>query len=216
MVFSNFVRQHWAAFRALLVLTVIVGIGYPLFIWLVAQIPGLKDKADGSIVDVGGKPVASSLIGQLFTDSDGNVAARAWDLDDDGSYDDGTGTTASRAFAAAGTYTVRLRATDDDGATNATSRSVTVVAPPPPPPPASNLLSNPSFEVNTSGWAGYQATLAREAQAGAPAGGFVAKVTRSSGTFFTIDDGARVAGRATGAACATGADAAVETRASTR
>ena len=32
----------WAALRALLVLTVIVGIAYPLFIWLVAQIPGLK------------------------------------------------------------------------------------------------------------------------------------------------------------------------------
>jgi len=72
MNISNLVRLHWAALRALLVLTVIVGIGYPLFIWLVAQIPGLKDKADGSIVDVGGKPVASRLIGQLFTDDKGN------------------------------------------------------------------------------------------------------------------------------------------------
>ena len=73
MKFSNIIRLHWAALRALLVLTVIVGIGYPLVIWLVAQIPGLKDKADGSIVDVGGKPVASRLIGQLFTDDKGNA-----------------------------------------------------------------------------------------------------------------------------------------------
>ena len=73
MKFSNIIRLHWAALRALLLLTVIVGIGYPLFIWLVAQIPGLKDKADGSIVDVGGKPVASRLIGQLFTDDKGNA-----------------------------------------------------------------------------------------------------------------------------------------------
>jgi K+-transporting ATPase ATPase C chain len=72
MTFSNLVRQHWAALRALLVFTVIVGIGYPLFIWLVAQIPGLHDKANGSIIEVDGKPVGSSLIGQLFTDSDGN------------------------------------------------------------------------------------------------------------------------------------------------
>ena len=73
MKLSNLVRQHWAAFRALLVLTVIVGIGYPLFIWLVAQVPGLRDNANGSIIEVDGKPVGSRLIGQLFTDTDGNV-----------------------------------------------------------------------------------------------------------------------------------------------
>lgn len=72
MNFSNFVRQHWAALRALLVLTVITGIAYPLFIWLVAQLPGLHDKAEGSILTVNGKPVGSRLIGQLFTDMDGN------------------------------------------------------------------------------------------------------------------------------------------------
>jgi len=73
MNFSSFVRQHWAAFRALLVLTVITGIAYPLLIWLVAQVPGLRDNANGSIIEVGGKPVGSSLIGQSFTDSDGNA-----------------------------------------------------------------------------------------------------------------------------------------------
>ena len=72
MKFSNFVRMHWAAFRALLVLTVITGLAYPLFIWLVALIPGLHDKAEGSILTVNGKPVGSRLIGQLFTDKDGN------------------------------------------------------------------------------------------------------------------------------------------------
>src|SRR5246127_946840 len=72
MKFSNFVRMHWAAFRALLVLTVITGIAYPLFIWLVAQLPGLHDKAEGSILTANGKPVGSRLIGQLFTDKDGN------------------------------------------------------------------------------------------------------------------------------------------------
>jgi K+-transporting ATPase ATPase C chain len=73
MKLSNLARQHWAALRALMVLTVIVGVAYPLFIWLVAQIPGLHDKANGSIIEANGKPVGSSLIGQSFTDSDGNV-----------------------------------------------------------------------------------------------------------------------------------------------
>jgi K+-transporting ATPase ATPase C chain len=72
MRLSNLIRQHWAALRALLVLTVITGVAYPLFIWAVAQIPGLHDKAEGSIVTVDGKPVGSKLIGQPFTDKDGN------------------------------------------------------------------------------------------------------------------------------------------------
>ncbi|HTX95777.1 MAG TPA: potassium-transporting ATPase subunit C [Mycobacterium sp.] len=72
MKLSNFVRMHWAAFRALLVLTVITGLAYPLLIWLIAQIPGLHDKAEGSILTANGKPVGSKLIGQLFTDKDGN------------------------------------------------------------------------------------------------------------------------------------------------
>src|ERR1700712_5314686 len=69
---SNIARQHWAALRALLVLTVILGLAYPVFIWLFAQVPGLRDQADGSIIEAGGNPVGSSLIGQAFTDSDGN------------------------------------------------------------------------------------------------------------------------------------------------
>jgi K+-transporting ATPase ATPase C chain len=72
MKFGNVIRQHWAALRALLVFTVILGFGYPLLIWLIAFIPGLHDKAEGSIINAGGKPVGSKLIGQLFTDSAGN------------------------------------------------------------------------------------------------------------------------------------------------
>jgi K+-transporting ATPase c subunit len=71
MKFSDFVRQHWAAFRALLVLTVITGFAYPLLIWAIGQL-WLQDKAEGSIVTVNGKPVGSRLIGQLFTDNNGN------------------------------------------------------------------------------------------------------------------------------------------------
>lgn len=72
MNIANTLRQHWAALRALLVFTVILGFGYPLLIWLVALIPGLHDKAEGSILTAGGKPIGSELIGQSFTDSSGN------------------------------------------------------------------------------------------------------------------------------------------------
>jgi potassium-transporting ATPase KdpC subunit len=72
MNISNLLRQHWAALRALLVMTAITGFAYPLVVWGVALLPGLHAKAEGSIVSVSGKPVGSKLIGQRFTDKDGN------------------------------------------------------------------------------------------------------------------------------------------------
>src|SRR3984957_20145263 len=76
MNFANIIRQHWAALRALLLLTVITGVIYPLAVWAIALLPGLHAKAEGSIVEVAGKPVASLLIGQAFTDKDGNPLPR--------------------------------------------------------------------------------------------------------------------------------------------
>jgi K+-transporting ATPase ATPase C chain len=73
MNIGNLIRLHWAALRALLILTVVTGLAYPAVIWGIAQIPGLKDKADGSIVTDNGKIVGSALIGQLYTDAKGNV-----------------------------------------------------------------------------------------------------------------------------------------------
>jgi potassium-transporting ATPase KdpC subunit len=76
MKLTAVLRQHWAALRALLVLTAILGVAYPALIWLAAQLPGLSGKADGSIVEVAGRPVGSSLIGQLYTDANGNPLPR--------------------------------------------------------------------------------------------------------------------------------------------
>lgn len=70
-VFTS-VRQFGAAVRMLLIFTVILGIAYPLFITLVAQIPGLQSRADGSLLKVDGKVVGSGLLGQSFTDKNGN------------------------------------------------------------------------------------------------------------------------------------------------
>ena len=72
MNYSTIIRQHWAALRALLVLTVITGLAYPALVWAASQLPPLQDKANGSVVTVSGKPLGSSLIGQDFTDADGN------------------------------------------------------------------------------------------------------------------------------------------------
>ena len=65
--------RHLAALRVLVVMTVLLGLLYPLVIFAVAQLPGLKHNADGSLVKVGDKTVGSALIGQSFTDDKGNA-----------------------------------------------------------------------------------------------------------------------------------------------
>jgi K+-transporting ATPase ATPase C chain len=64
--------QHLAALRALLVFTVLCGLVYPLLMLGVGRIPGLSHRTDGSLITVSDQVVGSRLIGQSFTDSDGN------------------------------------------------------------------------------------------------------------------------------------------------
>ena len=61
----------WTALRALLILTVALGLGYPLVVLGVGQLV-FPAQANGSLVRVGGEVVGSSLIGQSFADADGN------------------------------------------------------------------------------------------------------------------------------------------------
>lgn len=70
---ASVIRQHLAALRVLLVLTVVLGVAYPLAITAVAQLPGLAHRADGSTISRDGRVVGSSLIGQSFTDANGQA-----------------------------------------------------------------------------------------------------------------------------------------------
>lgn len=72
MRLPTWIRQHLAAVRALLVLTVITGVAYPLAVWAVTFVPGLHGLAQGSMVTSGGRTVGSRIIGQPFTDKNGN------------------------------------------------------------------------------------------------------------------------------------------------
>ncbi|ETK30518.1 potassium-transporting ATPase subunit C [Microbispora sp. ATCC PTA-5024] len=67
----SWLRQHLAALRALLVLTVVTGVIYPLVTTGIAQAL-FNGKADGSPVEKDGKVAGSLIIGQSFTDKDGN------------------------------------------------------------------------------------------------------------------------------------------------
>jgi K+-transporting ATPase ATPase C chain len=65
------VRQHIAAFRALLVFTVICGLVYPAVMVGVSQL-AFHNQANGSLVSFKGRVVGSSLLCQEFADAKGN------------------------------------------------------------------------------------------------------------------------------------------------
>ncbi|HEY4267632.1 MAG TPA: potassium-transporting ATPase subunit KdpC [Galbitalea sp.] len=66
-------RQYWVAIRSMIVLTVVLGILYPLVITLVGLLA--PSQSNGSLLKVDGKTVGSALIGQSFTDKKGNALA---------------------------------------------------------------------------------------------------------------------------------------------
>ncbi|MFC8042283.1 potassium-transporting ATPase subunit C [Nocardia sp. NPDC057353] len=70
---TTWLRQHLAAARALAALTVVTGIAYPLAVTAIGQLPGLNQRADGSVITVDGTAVGSRLLGQSFTAADGSA-----------------------------------------------------------------------------------------------------------------------------------------------
>jgi serine/threonine protein kinase len=86
-------------------------------------------RAGGPYAGQEGSVVA--LDGSASSDPDGTIVAYAWDLDNDGQFDDATGATATFSATVDGTFTIGLRVTDDAGgsATETTSVTVSNVAP---------------------------------------------------------------------------------------
>jgi K+-transporting ATPase ATPase C chain len=60
---NTLVKQTWAGLRVLVVMTVLLGVLYPLAVWAIARVPGLEGNAEGSVVTRNGQAVGSSLIG---------------------------------------------------------------------------------------------------------------------------------------------------------
>lgn len=69
------VRRHLAAFRALLVFTVLLGLAYPLAVTGIAQV-AFPGRANGSLVEQDDRVVGSGLIGQPFVDGRGDPLPR--------------------------------------------------------------------------------------------------------------------------------------------
>jgi PKD repeat protein len=83
------------------------------------------------------------------TDRDGKIVRTRWDLDDDGAFDDGTGSTAKQRFATEGLHTVRLLVRDDIGeeAIAAADVSVSTLVVASGPGPTDDVVPTPAPPV---------------------------------------------------------------------
>ena len=73
----------------------------------------------------GGVPLTVSFDGSGSTDPEGRPLTYSWDLNGDQVFGDATGPTATYTYTVQGTYTARLRVTDDQGATDVASVTIT-------------------------------------------------------------------------------------------
>jgi len=80
-------------------------------------------QAGGPYNGTAGAPIALTSAGS--SDSDGNIVSYGWSFGDNTT---GSGATVNKTYATAGTYTVTLTVTDDDGATATDQATVTVSA----------------------------------------------------------------------------------------
>jgi parallel beta-helix repeat protein len=88
---------------------------------------------------------------------------------------------ADHSYAAAGTYTVTVTVTDTAGQPSSASSQVTVSA--------ANLVRNPGFETDLSGWntSGSDANAVLTRVAGGHSGGWAAQIMNSGTTASTVD-----------------------------
>jgi PKD repeat protein len=86
-----------------------------------------------AFTQVPGNPLTGETITlvSVSEDPDGVITGQAWDLDNDGVFDDGTGVSATLSFGVPGAYTVRLITFDRYGAASVASQTVAVAARPP-------------------------------------------------------------------------------------
>jgi len=80
--------------------------------------------AGGPYTGVEGAPVALDASGS--TDANNDIISYEWDLDNDGAYDDATGVNTTFSTIGSGVFTIGLRVTDADGASNVATTTVTL------------------------------------------------------------------------------------------
>ena len=105
--------------------------------------------------DHGAAPLTVRLDGSGSSDPDpGDQLSYAWDLDEDGQFDDSTSVSPQKVYNTEGTYRPRLKVTDQDGASSTDDVPINVGAPPVPsiedPADGDTFTANQTFDFSGS------------------------------------------------------------------
>jgi YD repeat-containing protein len=109
--------------------------------------PGGSNHAPTATFSISANPTKShttvTFNGSASADTDGTIVKYEWDLDGDGTFETNTGTNpvATKSYTAEGDYDVRLRVTDNGGATDLAVRTITVLD---NQPPTAAFTANPN------------------------------------------------------------------------
>ncbi|PNX50657.1 MAG: hypothetical protein BV456_06005, partial [Thermoplasmata archaeon M8B2D] len=131
--------------------------GYPVVLYVSDSTGTNGQDQTRAYIDPGDTPVAnaggpySGLVNETvhFSGSASGGASPytfSWDLDDDGVFDDATGSNADWSWPAAGSYTISLKVVDDVGQEDTDSATVTITEPGTNNPPTKP--AKPSGEIN--------------------------------------------------------------------
>lgn len=129
------------------------------------------------------------ILNDSSVDQDGTIAARAWDTNNDGVFDEGSNPSVQVSYPNAGVNQVALKVTDNSGLTSIATQQFIVNT---TSLPTGNLTTNPSFEAGKTGWGSWQGTLTSVTTPQAVDGQKVVRVTYSTGTSFTLNSAAPV------------------------
>jgi parallel beta-helix repeat protein len=127
----------------------------------------------------GPAPLAVTADASGSSDPEGQpIASYRFDFGDGVVVGPQAGMTATHTYTAAGSYTVTVTVTDADGLFGTASKTVTVQI-----PAGTNLIGNPGFETDTSGWNNNGRTgITLTRVAGGHSGGWAAQLANTTGT----------------------------------
>ena len=106
-------------------------------------------------------PLSAMADASGSSDPDGSIVSYRFDFGDGTIVGPQAAPTAVHVYNA-GTWTATVAVTDNNGVVRSASTSVIVAAVPPEP----NLVLNPSFEQNTTGWSSYNSSIIQRVSGG--------------------------------------------------